>query len=337
MVSEEAAVFGAFQIISGLFQLIYSSMFQEPALQASAWLNIILGVIFMIAGLFWKLSLERPLGITLLGISYGFCGLVSILAGGWLYSPLLILSMMFFAISWGVLTRRSWAWAALLLLAASGFLASLITGFMGDISIPLVGTYQFFPLALSSAYFLWYLNRAHVAGYYDTSPIISFSQIKKNSWALITAIIILVIAAAYLTSLYVSPPNLSLSGKLWYSRDWSGGSGSPISSVFSANRGDRLHYTFSNTQGSPVHFQSDSLPINDTGVQGSGNVTVPVTGEYSVSVEVIFWRPQSFNVQYDIQLTSYSQRRTVVQWLFLDAIGISVAASAILVCRKLGD
>lgn len=330
-VSKEVVYYGTTQLASGLSQLIYTWIFSESTWLIFGWVSIGFGLFIMILGLLWTWKpFERPLGITLLGLGYGFVGSVALFAGGWLFSPLLLLAIICYAAAWGLFKGKSWAWIATLLMSGLGLLISLIIGAIGT-SIPMVESYPLVPSVLSSAYLLWYLNRPHVANFFGESPIISGVEMQENIKALIAVVMLLLLLILPLSNFYINPPTtmvISETKNLW------GDLGGAAGTFFSANKDDLLNYHFLNTEGSEVRFwiATDEIPevtiAEETGVEGSGSVRVPLTTRYIMRVSNIV--SDHISVECKIQATLFSMRRPIMQWLLLDLYTVSVVILLIL-------
>lgn len=330
-VSREILLFGVTQAISGVCQLAYSWIFSESNLSISGWLSVCVGLIVAVLGLFWVVGpFIRPLGITFLGLSYGALGLFALLAGGWLYTPFFLLAIAFLVLSWGLLKGKHWAWWITLLLTAIGMLVAIFLGINPYMSIPIMGVYLFVPAIINGVYILWYLSGPNVTDFFETSDFaIPFSEIRKHTWSFITVTIMFLLLALYLANVYFSPPTnevFSTTMNLWGTGN--GGTGR----AFEASRDDLLSYSYVNTLEAPVRLSLGGL-VEQTSVAGSGSVEVPSTGQYWISFYTTM-DGQSFSVQCNLNITLYSLRRPILQWLFLDITGAITFALLAFVPKK---
>src|SRR4030042_2377996 len=163
--NKETVLCGATLIASGSSQLVYSWVFSESIWFAFGCVCLSLGAVVTMLGLLriFRPS-ERPLGIAVLGLGYGAFGL-AILAGALLFTPLLLLSIVCLAVSYGLIKGKAQARQAALLPTVLGLLTSIVMGTINN-SIPLVESFPLVPSVLGSVYLLWYLSRSHVTRFF---------------------------------------------------------------------------------------------------------------------------------------------------------------------------
>jgi len=347
--NREALLFSATLIASGLSQLTYSWVFSEPVWLAFGLVCVSLGIAVTALGLSQVFGpFERPLGITLLGVGYGAAGVIALFACALLFIPLLLLALVCFAISCGLIKGKARARRAALLISGLGFSASIVMSII-DTSLPLVGSVPLVPSVLGSVYLLWYLNRSHVTKFFDagkaTQNRFRYSarpnEVEKHPRGLIALTAGFLILALFLTYCYFNP----LNDHVIYQDvtdarvQGAGELGSPASGSsirFSAGRGDLLNYTFrvSSYASGPAHFwvarevdeTAQSTILEKIDFESSGSAYLPQTCKYALWVAVQN-APGQITARCDIFITSLSLRRPIMQSLLLSLFG---AAASIL-------
>ncbi len=266
---------------------------------------VIIGLIIAFLGLYWRWGpWKRPLGITLMVISFVFVGFVSILLGGWLYTPLFLLAIASFAVTWLLLTGRSYGLLAVAALAILGLLASII-GVTNDGVV-------YVPGMLGAFYTFWYINRPHVTKYFKEEPF----TIKVTRRRLVQTLVLAVLAPLPLAYLYVNPPSRTIASII------SGNGGGVSSPEYYFRNGDTLIYKFQvDPSSAPIEFSirqdvpSSIMLAQETGRSGSGTVNVFFSAQYYVWFEPRdSWAELSFEII--VILTSW--RRSIIQWGLLD-------------------
>jgi hypothetical protein len=283
---------------------------------------------------------KKPVGIKLLGLSYGFAGFLAILAGALQFTPLLVLAMVCFVVSWGLIKAKTWARLATLLITGLGLAISVVTSTM-NVSIPIVETFPLVPFILVSAYSIWYLNRSHVTTLFEpekATKTVHYTETEKDLRWLITLTIGFLLLASFLTYCYFNPMNdyPILQKVIGWGQQGSGELGSPpcgTSIPFSATQGDLLNYNFQCTEEAPAHTAHFWLTreISETeretivekiGFEGSGSALVPQTGKCAMWIAAL--APETkVTVQCAVLVTSYSLRKPIIQALFLSLFGLA--------------
>lgn len=325
--SREAVLFGATQIVSGLIQVIFALVFLRSVWFFDGSFCMGLGATAILLGHYSTFETkERPLGITLIALSYGSIGLLSIFAGGWLFAPLLLVAFVCFAVSWGLFKRKAWAWEAALAISILGLLISVGLGTAG-ILLPVVGALPVAPSVISGAYMLWYLNRSHVAGFFGKQPN-SYSDLKCGK----KVIVMLLLSALILSYFFINPPGGTVISAIMVSGGSQGNDklGSPAGGTgkpFHAGQDDLLDYTFQSA-GGQAHFwvtqevdETTRVTIAENlGVNASGSVKVPQTGQYMMWV--CDAKPGEVSVQCELRVTWFSLRASILSWLLLILYGV---------------
>ena len=324
--SREVAFYGATNFASGLGLLTYSWLFLE-----TTWAYIGLGSMFFGIAVF-SLSLlrewgpwERPLGITLLGLGYCFGGLVTIVVGGWLFSPLLLLAIVFFAIAWGLLKRKSWARISALLISGVSVLVYSV-----------IGTGPFIPYILGYAYLSWYLHRPHVTSFFSESAIDFGTLVHRHRRYIILISIMALLLALGLSYSYINPPtSLILSRSFSLTGSPGGAKGTPPSGAlfpFFARGGDLLMISFVNDGEEKIRLCIESekqseIIVDEVGINASALAKAPFTSEYRAYVNNIETTHISGTIKISVQF--FSLRRSLVQCLFLDFCAVALLFYAI--------
>lgn len=305
--SREVVFYGLIHVASGFSTLVYGRMVSETLRLYSGLVSMALGLVIFAVSLLWRWGpWPRPLGITLLGISFSLAGLVTVILGGWLFTPLFALALVFFLVAWGLFSGKSWTRTVVYVIVGISLLMSLI------------GVVDLVPGVLGSMYLLWYLNRPHVAEYFKGSFWrIDVQQHKKG---LIFTTVVLLLLTLPLTYLYINP--LSYTALSGTTSGSSSGPGAGGGSHFFARRGDLVTYSFQVVENSPpIHFwiefsESPQVTIASTfGYEGSGTAEVPYTGDWIAWVEST---GTYMSAQREVQVTLYSARVSIVQGFLLD-------------------
>ncbi len=250
--NRETVLCGATLIASGSSQLVYSWVFSESIWFAFGCVCLSLGAVVTMLGLLriFRPS-ERPLGIAVLGLGYGAFGL-AILAGALLFTPLLLLSIVCLAVSYGLIKGKAQARQAALLTTVLGLLTSIVMGTINN-SIPLVESFPLVPSVLGSVYLLWYLSRSHVTRFFGaekaTQNRVHYTEIERQPKGLMTVTVGLLLLAVFIAYCYFNPMNdyVVLQDVTNIAVQGAGELGNPArgSSIrFSASRGDLLNYSF---------------------------------------------------------------------------------------------
>jgi hypothetical protein len=341
-ISKDVLGYGIIQVVSGLGQLIYTRIFPESNWVIFNYVSIAIGLVIILLGLKWRWGpFTRPLGITLLAVTYGVLGIPVLFASGLIYTfsifigvGVFLFAVLLFAVAWDLFKGKVWAWIAVFIITGLGLLFSIVVSWSSTRFSSLIEVYPLIPSVLGSAYLLWYLNRYHVASFFEESPIILGTSIRERPKALIVMTMILSLIAASLAYIYTYPPTIIVSshtGTLAIIIDGTPGTVSGF--LFHARKGDLLNYTFMNTEGSQVRFriygQYQSRPlISEIGVEGSGSCEVQSPQRYRVRVSII--NSSYASVECEVRSTLYSMQGPAVQWLFLDICAIGLVTGLLL-------
>jgi len=323
--SKEVFLYGLTLVGGGISQLVAFPAIYGPLslyVAYAAAVMVGLGVIIAVLGLYWRWGpRKRPVGITLMAVSFVFVGVASIVLGGWLYTPLFLLAIVSFAAAWLWWTGRGFGSFVIAALAFIGLLASII-GVANDSVV-------YVPGVLGALYAFWYINRPHVAKYFRVEPFM-IAITRKRLAVILLAALLLPLALAYF---YMNPPSRTVT-----SRTGGNGGGSSSSDTYFMN-GDTVSFSFQVDAGmSPVEFsiRHDSAPpvillAQKTGRSGSGSFVVPYTAEYAVWFEPVDTYSE-LDVEMVVVLTSL--RRSIIQWGLLDAYLILLLLSLFWLERK---
>jgi hypothetical protein len=325
-VGKEVIFYGLVMVGSGLSQLIDYWMVPDFYKLYAAWSFLVIGILAVIIGLLWRWgSWERPLGVTLLAISYGLIGLIFIILGGWLFVPLFLLALVFFVVAWALFKGKTWGRLAVYVITGISLLLSLI-GIRTNGVIDIPGLLQ-------SMYIFWYLNRSHVVEYFGAE---SLGEIKIPRKILIFPLVLTFVLVPLLVNVYINPPTYTMiSDRL---EGWGTGPGGGSGQYFFAKRGDLLAYSFEvDVDSAPVRFYIESseyppvLLASSEGRSGSGLVEVPFTSQW------IMWAISQgtyMSVQVEVRATQFSLRENIVQWLLLDLYIAAFVFSLIITFRR---
>lgn len=308
-ISKEVVSYGFVLLGSAISQLLSIPWIHGPFslyVQYAAFSLIIIGIVLIFLGIFWRWGpWKRPLGISLLAVGYFFVGLLAMIMGGWIFTPLFALSLVFFIVVWGIFTAKKLAKLAVEILSVIGLPLSLLG--IGNDSVVNV------PGILGAMYILWYVNRPHVTAYFGTQARRIIPNEKYILWISFFALLLLIPMAFF----YVVPPTRKIV-------DWTAGRGSPASGGSSGPEyvfgvGDILEYNFhvdENSSSIIFSIKHGEMKIAETqGRNGSGEAYVPVTGQYWVNVVSV---ETYFKVHYEIVVQMFSLQRHILQWAFLD-------------------
>jgi hypothetical protein len=339
--NSERVLLGLTLIAAGFSQLAYSQIFSELIWLVFGSACASLGIAVTVLGFLRNSApFKKLLGIKLLGLSYGFAGFLVILAGALQFTPLLVLAMVCFVVSWGLIKAKTWARLAALLITVLGLPISVATSTM-NVSIPIVESFPLVPFILISAYSIWYLNRSHVTEFFEpekATKTVHYAETERHLRWLVTLTLGLILLASFLTYCYFNPMNdyPIIQKVIGWGQQGSGELGSPpcgTSIPFSATQGDLLNYNFQCTEEAPAHTAHFwlTIEISETeretivekiGFEGSGSVWVPQTGECAMWIAGP--APQTkVIVQCDVLVMSYSLRKPIAQALFLNLFGLA--------------
>jgi hypothetical protein len=340
--NRETVLCGATLIASGSSQQVYSWVFSESIWFAFGGVCLSLGVVVTLLSLLRIFrSSERPLGITVLGLGYGAFGL-AILAGTLLFTPILLLTIVFLAVSYGLIKGKAQARQAALLTTVLGLSTSIVMGTLNT-SIPLVDSFPLVPSVLGSVYLLWYLNRSHVARFFSaekaTQDRVRHTETEGHPKGPMALTVGLLLLAVFLAYCYFNPPNdyVILQDVINIDVQGAGELGNPArgSSIrFSASRGDFLNYSFRCMTAQPnasTHFwvtrevneTAQVTVLEEIGFEGSGSALIPQTGKYTMWIAV--QRAGKVTVRCIMLITSLSLRRPFIQLLFLSLFGAAAS------------
>lgn len=320
-VSKEVVTYGFILLGSAISQLMSIPWIYGPFslyMQYAAIGLMLIGVIVIMSGVFWRWGpWKRPLGISLLAVSYVFVGSISIALGGWIFTPLFILALVFFIVAWAIFAGKKWAKTVIEIITIISLLG-LVLGIGNDGVVNVPG-------ALSAVYILWYVNRPYVAGYFGSE--VRRMELKERDILLVSFLALLLLVP--LTFFYIAPPSRRIV-------DWMAGWGSPASGGISGPEyvfgiGDMLEYSFQvdeNSSSIVFSIQREENPkmtiATVQGEYGSGVANVPITGPYwvyAVSVDTYY------KVHFEIIVKMFSLRRHILQWAFLDIFLIATLVS----------
>ena len=346
VLSKEEALFGAVLIASGSSQLVYSWAFSESIWLVFGSACASLGIAITILGFLW--TNRNPAGITVLGLSFSLLGFLAVFAGVLLFAPLLLLAALSFALSWGLIRRRTWARSAALLTIALTLSASVFTGMMSTL-FPIAETFAFVPSTLASIYLLWYLMRPHVTQIFDPEDSVRRrlrrTDGEPNKRGLMPVALGFILLASFLFYSYSNPPSgmpistiVNIRGSLG-----AGELGTPALGHelrFWASRGDLLNCSFQCTEAEPVHVwlilyaneNANATIFERIGLDGSESVWVPRTGDYAMWITT--QRPARADVLCEVWVTSFSLRRPIVQSLLLSLFGVAVTTFVMLTSTR---
>jgi hypothetical protein len=337
--SKEEMLFGAALIASGSGQLAYSCILSEYDWLTLGLACASLGVILTALGYRW--TTLNPPGITVLGASWSFLGLLILVASVMSFTPLLFLAGVSFVLSWGLIRRKTWARSASLLATAVALSASIVTGIMSTL-FPAAEIYPFLPSVVISVYVLWYLTRPHVAQMFDleesTRRRLRHAEEVPNNRGTIAIATCFVLLTSFLAYSYSNPPSSMPIASIVYIRGSLGAgelgtSATGTKLLFWASRSDLLNCSFQCTSSESVHVwmtynmnENTTATIFETiSLEGSGSALAPQTGNYAMWITT--QKPGQANVLCDIFVTSFSLRRPIVQSLILSLFGAAVAIS----------
>jgi len=270
----------------------------------------VIGFLVSIIGVFWRWGpWKRPVGLTFLAASYGLAGLIAVFIGGWLFTGLFLLGIIFFAIAWAIIRGKSLARMAVYLITCLGLLMSLI----GITNADLI----YIPGVLQSVYIFWYLNRPQVAEYFNLTAIWEMDTSRRT---LVFLFVVPCILIPYLSNLYINPPTYTVfSDKL---QGWGTGPGGGSGWYFAAKHHDLLAYSFAvDVDSSPIRFSIESTQhppvalVSSEGRSDSGIVEIPFTSEWEMWA--IISEGTYMSVEVEMSITEFSLRVPVTQWLFL--------------------
>jgi len=320
--NKEILLYGLTLAGSGFSQVIASQFGNTLPVFLGEYIGIsflLIGALILAVAFFWKRKpSEKPLGITLLALSYAFLGLLFIFLGGWFFTPLFLVGLVCFLLSYGLLTRKSWALFGVQVLMVIGFLVSLIG--IGNEGVANVAG------ILTSCYITWYINREHVTGYFKSQSMMPRLS-RKSLSAILVVFLLFFLPIGYFQ--YSPPSSVVASGQT----SGSGGSGGVL---YTFVKGDLVKCTFQVVQGySPVKVTIQTLEgygtvgivASDTGMSGSVIGTVPSTGKYVVWVGTS--NEMYYKIHYEITVTQNSLRRMTPQWALLDIYAVIAILSTI--------
>lgn len=339
--NSERLLLGLTLVAAGFSQLAYSLIFSEPVWLVLGSACASLGIIVTVLGFLRDSApFKKPVGIKFMGLSYGLAGFLVILVGALQFTPLLVLAMVCFAVSWGLIKAKTWARLAVLLFTGLGLLLSVVMSTM-NVSIPIVESFPLVPFILISVYSIWYLNRSDVTTFFEpekATKTVHYTEPERYPRWLIALTIGFLLLASFLTYCYFNPMSdyPILQKVTGWGQQGSGELGSPPSGTivpFSATRGDLLGYNFQCTEealGHAAHFWL-TIEISETdretvveriGFEGSGSALVPQTGKCAMWIAAL--APETkVVVQCYVLVTSYSLRKPITQALFLSLFGLA--------------
>ena len=325
---------------------MYSWIFSESIWLVFGLACASLGIVITILGFLW--TNRNPAGITVLGLSFCLLGSLAIVAGVLLLAPLLALAAVSFALSWGLIRRKTWARPASSMTAALVLSASVVTGMMST-RFPAAEIFPFVPSTLVSIYLLWYLMRPHVTQLFDPEDSVrrrlhyTGQEPDKRRPLAIAAVFLLL--ASFLVYSYSNPLSgmpvaveVSIRGSLG-----AGELGTPASGrelQFWASRGDLLNCSFRCTDSEPVHIwlvrytnENTSITLFERiSLEDSESASAPQTCNYAMWITT--QRPGRADVLCEIWVTSFSLRRPIVQSLLLSLFGAAVSISLVLTSTR---
>lgn len=324
--SSEVVFYGLIVVGSGLSQLIDNWTVPDLYKLYAGWSLLVIGAFLVIIGLFWRWGpWQRPLGVTLLAVSYGLTGLIAIIFGGWLLAILFLLALVFFVTAWALITGKTWGRLAAYVITGIGLLLSLI-GISSDGVI-------YIPGFLQSVYIFWYLNRSHVTEYFDAELLWEIGSSRRT---LVFPFVLTFVLVPFLVNAYINPPTYTIiSDRL---QGWGTGPGGGSGQHFFAKSGDLLAYSFEvDIDSAPVRFYIESseyprvLLTSSEGRSGSGLVEVPFTSQWTM------WaisQGTHMSVQVEMSNTQFSLRVPIVQWLLLNSYFTALLFSWILTSKR---
>jgi len=306
-ISKEVVFYGLILAVSSVSLLIDFHLFNDPLKLYVGLILAFLGTTVVLFGLLWKR--ELPSGVKLLAVSYSLLGVVALVLGGWLYTALFLVALVLFAVAWGLWKGKNWGRTATMILMGLELVISFL-GVTNDWRVYLPGILQ-------AVFILWYLNRPHVAAYFNAE---SFFDINVSRRTLMSALVISVGVALLLVYLYMNPPTHTVISQSFRGAPLGGGGSGR---TFSAARGDLLTYYFDAIDGNParIYVESADPPFvtigsSEVGLSGSGSFEVPVTGRW------IIWATSeafSMNVNVTLNLTQASLKPSILQLILLAA------------------
>ncbi len=328
-ISREVIVYGLAIVGSSISQLVAAygrpSMIYEPLRAYMGYLGIgsmLIGFSIIVLGVLWKWGpWQRPLGISLLAVGFVLLGLVSIVLGGWLLTPLFILSFVFFVVAWGISIGKGWGKTAIEIIMIIGILLSALgIGNNGVVYVPGV---------LGALYIFWYMGRTHVAKFFGAYP----REIELGGKVTILTLLLALLILVPITFLCVYPPAHRIAD-----RKVTGTGISGPGYRFSA--GDMLSYSFQIDEGlwQPVVFVIESFTdrlsiVTIQGYNGSDTTTVTFSDRFWVSIA----NPRGYYgdsvVEYEIIINSFSIQMNALEWMLLDVYFV-VTFSAIMLNRR---
>jgi hypothetical protein len=306
-ISKEVVVYGLILAVSSVSLLMDFHLFNDPLKLYTGLILAFLGTTVVLFGLLWKR--EPPFGVKLLAVSYSLLGVVALVLGGWLYTALFLIALVLFAVAWGLWKGKNWGRTATMILMG----LELVISFFGVTNDWVV----YLPGILQAVFILWYLNRPHVAAYFNAEP---FFDINVSRRTLMSALLVSAGVALLLVYIYMNPPTRTVISNRFQGAGWGGGSGR----TFSATRGDLLTYYFDAIDGNPAHVYVESadppfvtIGSSEVGLSGSGSFEVPVTDRW------IIWakseRGFNMNVNVTLNLTQASLKPSILQLILLVA------------------
>lgn len=306
-IAREVAFYSLVHFVSSLSMLIDFYLFSDPIKFEMALVFAFSGMVTALLSL-WDLGeAERPVGVTLLALSYGVGGIIAIFLGGWVLTMLFLLALVFFVVAWGLLKGKTWARIAAMILTCLG----LILSFLGVVNNGVV----YLPGVFQAVYILWYLNRPHIGSYFTAESLWNVDVTRK---ILVPVFVIFVGAAILLFNTYENPPTYTLVSDNF--ETWGTGGGG-MGRIFSAKHEDFLAYSFQVDGGGPVkmYIESHEYPFTvisstEVAISGTGSVKVPFDGSWVVKVDT---QGTYMDVQVKLELTQFSLRASVVQLLLL--------------------
>jgi hypothetical protein len=320
--NKEISIYGLTLAGSGFSQIVASQLSGTLPVFLGEYVGIgflLIGALIFAIAFFWKREpSEKPLGITLLALSYAFLGLLFILLGGWFFTPLFLVGLVCFLLSYGLLARKSWALFIVQVSLMIGFLVSLVG--IGNEGVANVAG------ILTSCYVTWYINREHVTGYFKSQSMMPKLS-RRSLNATLVVFLLFFLPIGYFQ--YNPPSSVVASGQ-------TSGSGGPGGVLYTFVKGDLVQCTFQVVQGySPVKVTIQSLEgygtvgivASDAGMSGSAVGTVPSTGKYIVWVGTS--NEMYYKIDYEIIVAQNSLRRMTPQWALLDIYAVIAILSAI--------
>lgn len=312
---KQISVYGLVLVGSGISEILAEQLINAPTsitlVQYVGAGIIVVGALIFLAGLVRKqMPSVKLLGITLLAISYAALGFLSILLGGYVFTPLFLLALLCFLLSYGLLATKSWALTGVQLLMVIGIFVSFFLIGMGYVS-GVAGI-------LNASYMIWYTSREHVTEYFKKESVMP----KLNRTVLVIVLVFSLLFFLPIGYLHYYPP---------MSRASSNGG-----TDYTFTQGDVVNCTFQVPAGWPpvtVTMYNDVSGVgvaSATGMSGSLVATVPSSGTYVFEGQSS-WSYCTFD--YDVVVTEYSIRRFTLQFALLDSYLVIAVLSAILLFR----